>query len=48
MLDEAQEAAASQYIEEETVGELGATKTMFFAAVCHIRQQEEPPMPHPK
>jgi hypothetical protein len=48
VLDEAQEAAASQYIEEEAVGELGATKTMLFAAVCHIRQQEEPPKPYPK
>jgi hypothetical protein len=47
VLDEAQEAAVLRYMEEEAVGGLGATKTMLFAAICHLRQQEEPPKPHP-
>jgi hypothetical protein len=34
-------------MEEEAVGGTGATKTMFFAAICHPYRQEEPLKPHP-
>jgi hypothetical protein len=47
VLNKAQEAAILRYREEEAIEGLGTTKTMLFAAICHLRWQEEPPKPYP-
>ena len=46
ILSKAQHEAIIQYARDQG-RELGATKSMLFAAICHLKATETPPAPHP-